>query len=86
LGMINRQIKLISLTKKVFEEGGTVRDVPGKLGLPGFLGKKLSDQAGRWRYEELEAAVAHLYRADGLLKRGAAERSVLENLVIALCL
>jgi DNA polymerase III subunit delta len=86
LGMINRQIKLISLTKKVFEEGGTVRDVPKKIGLPGFLGKKMSDQAGRWRFEELEAALAHLYRADGLLKKGAAERSVLENLVIALCL
>ncbi len=86
LGMINRQIKLISLTKKVFEEGGTVRDVPKKVGLPGFLGKKLSDQAGRWHFEELEAALAHLYRADGLLKKGAAERSVLENLVITLCL
>jgi DNA polymerase-3 subunit delta len=86
LGMINRQIKLISLTKKVFEEGGTVRDVPRELGLPGFLGRKLSDQAGRWRFEELEAALAHLYRADGLLKKGTAERSVLENLVISLCL
>jgi len=86
LGMINRQIKLISLTKKVFEEGGTVRDVPRKVGLPGFLGKKLSDQARRWHFDELEAALGHLYRADGLLKKGAAERSVLENLVMALCL
>lgn len=86
LGMLNRQIKLISQTKTILGKGGQVRDLPKKLGIPSFLGNKIAQQSKRWTLEELEKALYLLYRSDGLLKTGASERTVLENLVISLCL
>jgi DNA polymerase III subunit delta len=86
LGMIQRQIKLISQTKRILDKGGQVRDLPKKLGIPNFLGNKIALQSKRWSLEELEKALHLLYRSDGLLKTGASDRTVLENLVISLCL
>ena len=86
LGMLNRQIRLLSHTKKVLEGGGHVRDLPMKVGIPGFLGNKIAQQSRKWGFEEIEGALHLLYRSDGLLKRGASERTVLESIVISLCL
>jgi DNA polymerase III subunit delta len=85
LGMLNRQIRLISHTKRVLEGGGKLSDLPKKVGIPGFLGKKIAQQSRKWEAEELEAALHLLYRSDGLLKRGSSERTVLETLVLQLC-
>ncbi len=86
LGMLNRQIRLISHTKKILEGGGQVKDLPMKVGIPGFLGNKIAQQSRKWEFEEIEDALHLLYRSDGLLKRGSSERTVLENIVISLCL
>lgn len=86
LGMLNRQIRLLSNTKGFLEQGGQIRDLPKKLGIPGFLGKKIAQQSRKWRFEEFEDTLHLLYRSDGLLKRGSAERTVLENIVISMCL
>jgi len=85
LGMLNRQMRLISHTKRVLEGGGQVRDLPKKVGIPGFLGNKIAQQSRKWKFEEIEDALQLLYRSDGLLKRGSSERTVLENIVISLC-
>lgn len=85
LGMLNRQIRLISHTKRVLEGGGQVKDLPRKVGIPGFLGNKIAEQSRKWNFEEIEDALHLLYRSDGLLKRGSSERTVLENIVISLC-
>lgn len=86
LGMLNRQIRLITQTKRLLDRGGQIRDLPRKLGIPNFLGNKMAQQSKQWRLEELEGAVHLLYRSDGLLKTGASDRTVLENLVVSLCL
>lgn len=85
LGMLNRQIRLISNTKRVLEEGGQIKDLPKRVGIPGFLGNKIAQQSRKWKFEEIEDALQLLYRSDGLLKRGSSERTVLENIVISLC-
>jgi len=85
LGMLNRQIRLLSNTKRVLEGGGQVKDLPKKVGIPGFLGNKIAQQSRKWKFEEIEEALQLLYRSDGLLKRGSSERTVLENIVISLC-
>jgi DNA polymerase III subunit delta len=85
LGMLNRQIRLISHTKKVLEEGGQVKDLPKKVGIPGFLGNKIAQQSRSWKFAEIEEAVHLLHRSDRLLKSGSSERTVLENIVLSLC-
>lgn len=85
LGMLNRQIRLISHTKRILEGGGQVKDLPKKLGIPGFAGNKIAQQSRMWNFEEIEDALHLLYRSDGLLKKGSSERAVFENIVTSLC-
>lgn len=85
LGMLNRQFRLLSHTKMVLDGGGKIRELPKKVGIPGFLGDRIARQAKKWNAEDLENALLLLYRSDGFLKKGSSERTVLENIVVRLC-
>ncbi len=85
LGMLNRQIRLLSHTKRVLADGGRIKDLPEKVGIPGFLGNRIAEQSRKWEVDDIEEAMHLLYRSDGLLKRGSSERRVLEHIVISLC-
>ena len=85
IGMLNRQIRLLWLTKALLEKGGRVQDVMRKLGLNNFSAHSFVKQSGNWAFNELRNGFQQLYRVDGLLKSGSRPRPVLENLVLTLC-
>jgi DNA polymerase III subunit delta len=85
IGMLNRQIRFLWLTKGILDRGGRSGEVSKKLGLPSFSAREFVQQAGRWSARELEKGLSLLYRADGRLKSGSRPDLILENLLIALC-
>jgi DNA polymerase-3 subunit delta len=86
LGMVARQIRLISQTKAGKREGRGKRGVVEKLKpLPDFVIDKCIAQEKLWAEKELEYALSHLYDADGLIRTGSKGDLVLENLVVRLC-
>lgn len=84
IGMLNRQLRLIWETKAVLERGGKKAAVAERLGAARFSADEFLVFARKWSAEELERGLAHLYRADGLLKSGSPGKLVLENLVLSL--
>lgn len=85
MGMLNREIRLLWITKVRLGGGEGASGVAGHLGLPPFAVEKLARNMGRWSVEDLEQALSLLYKADGLIKSGSRPRPVLENLVMTLC-
>ncbi|MBW1799277.1 MAG: DNA polymerase III subunit delta [Deltaproteobacteria bacterium] len=85
IGMLNRQIRLLWLTKALLEKGGRVHDVMRKLGLSNYSAQSFVRQSRNWAFNELENGFRLLYRVDGLLKSGSRPRPTLENLVLTLC-
>jgi len=85
LGMVARQIRLISQTKAGKREGRGKRGVAVRLkALPNFVIEKCIAQERFWGEKELEYALRHLYDADGLIRTGSKGDLVLENLVVRL--
>ncbi|MFH1488029.1 MAG: DNA polymerase III subunit delta [Pseudomonadota bacterium] len=85
LGMLNRQIRLLWLTKSLAGSGGRIPEISKKLGLPPFSAKAFIGQAAHWSGPELERGLSLLYEADGRLKSGSRPEPILENLFISLC-
>jgi DNA polymerase III subunit delta len=85
IGMLNRQMRLLWLTKFLARKGGEVADVMKKLGVPRFSGTALMRHGKRWRAAELERAFDLLYEADGRIKSGSRPKPVLETLILGLC-
>ena len=85
IGMLNRQIRLLWLTKGIMEKGGRTGEVSKKLGLPPFSAREFAKQSGLWSARELERGLSLLYRADGRLKSGSRPGPILETLLISLC-
>ncbi|MDY6882010.1 MAG: DNA polymerase III subunit delta [Desulfatiglans sp.] len=85
MGMLTRQIHLLWQTNSIIESGGRTNDVARKLQLRDFQAKRLVPQAKKWNDDDLEQALHHLYRADGLLKSGAQGQIVLEEVILSLC-
>ncbi len=85
MGMLNRQIRLLWQTKTVLEGGGLSSDVARRLRLASFQAGKLVKQSKNWSTDDFEGALDLLYQTDGLLKSGAQEYLVFENLVASLC-
>jgi DNA polymerase-3 subunit delta len=86
LGMVARQIRLISQTKAETRQGKGKKAVAERLKpLPGFVIEKCIAQERLWAEKELGYALSHIYDADGLIRTGSRGDLVLENLVIRLC-
>lgn len=86
LGMVARQIRLISRTKSGLKGGKGKGGVIEKLKpLPNFVIEKCIAQERLWQEKELEEALNHLYDADGLIRTGSKGDLVLESLVVQLC-
>lgn len=85
IGMLGRQIRILVLFKASMAEGKRPTEALKKLGLPGFMVRTLSSQVKVWEYRDLEDALEKLRRADDLVKSGADERLILENLVAEIC-
>jgi DNA polymerase-3 subunit delta len=86
LGMLARQIRLISQAKAGAREGrGKARIVERLKPLPSFVIDKCIAQEKHWEEKELEYALSRLYDADGLIRTGSKGDLVLENLLVRLC-
>jgi DNA polymerase-3 subunit delta len=85
IGMLNRQIRLLWLTKGVMVKRGGPEEVQKKTGLAGFPVKKLMEQAPRWTEKELRSALERLRWCDDRLKSGSDSRVILETLLLSLC-
>ncbi|MBW1689531.1 MAG: DNA polymerase III subunit delta [Deltaproteobacteria bacterium] len=86
LGMVARQIRLISQAKAGKREARGKRAVVERLKpLPNFVIDKCIAQEKLWAEKELEYALTHLYDADGLIRTGSKGDLILENLVVRLC-
>jgi DNA polymerase-3 subunit delta len=85
LGMLNRQVRLLWLSKEIADKGGRAKDVAKALGVPPFSARDFIKFSKNWTPGELERGIQLLYRADGLLKSGSRPGPVLENLVLSLC-
>ena len=84
IGMLNRQIRFLWLTKGIMEKGGRTGEVSKKLGLPHFSAREFAKQSRLWSAQELERGLSLLYRADGRLKSGSRPGPILETLLISL--
>lgn len=85
IGMLNRQVRLLWMTKGITEKGGKAGDVAKALGVPPFSARHLVTQSKHWSSEDLGKGLRLLYQADGLLKTGSRPGPVMENLIISMC-
>ena len=85
IGMLNRQLRLLWMTKGITEKGGKAGDVAKALGIPPFSARHLITQSKHWSPEDLEKGLRLLYQTDGLLKTGSRPGPVMESLVISMC-
>lgn len=86
LFMIARQVRMIWLARTALDEGASPGSLPGVLGVPPFVARKVADQARRFSRERIQRVHGELYRADRQLKSVRLSRSlVLERLVLGLC-
>lgn len=86
LFMIARQVRMIWLARAALDEGASPGSLPGVLGVPPFVARKVADQARRFTRERIERVHGELYRTDRLLKSARLSRPlILERLVLGLC-
>jgi DNA polymerase-3 subunit delta len=86
LFMIARQFRLIWRAIDALAAGARPGDLPGAIGLPPFVARKIAAQARRFDVDTIHAAHAEIHRADRALKRSRMPRGlILERLVIGLC-
>jgi DNA polymerase-3 subunit delta len=85
IGMLNRQIRLLWLTKAVLTQGGGAREASRKLGVPYFSAEEFVRESVRWSPMELEKGLMLIYEADGRLKAGARPVPIFETLIFSLC-
>lgn len=85
ISMLNRQIRLLWQAKGVLSKRGGAQEVQKKTGLPGFLAKKLLEQASGWTEKELRAALERLQWSDDRIKSGSSAKPILESLFLSFC-
>lgn len=84
--MLSRHIRQLIGARVLIRNGTDDRGMASVLGVPPFVARKLSEQAGRFQGAELESALARLARTDVDLK--SSRRSgglILEETVMDLC-
>ncbi|MFW6115235.1 MAG: DNA polymerase III subunit delta [Thermodesulfobacteriota bacterium] len=87
LGMVARQIRLISRTKAGLRQEKGRKAVMDRLKpLPAFVIEKCIAQEKLWKEKELGHALCQIYDADGLIRTGSRGDIILENLLLRLCL
>jgi DNA polymerase III subunit delta len=85
--MVARHIRQLLGARIHLHRRTNQRDLPGLLGAPPFMVRKLMEQARRFRGADLEAALARLARADLELKSSRRSGAlVIEEAVLDLCL
>jgi len=85
ISMLNRQIRLLWQAKGILLRRGGAQEVQKKTGLPGFLARKLVEQASGWTEKELHKTLERLQWSDDRLKSGSSAKPILENLFLSLC-
>jgi len=86
LGMVSRQIRLISRAKAGVRQQKGKKAVMDRLKpLPTFVIEKYIAQEKLWREKELGQALCKIYDADGLIRTGSRGDIILENLLLRLC-
>lgn len=85
VGMLNRQIRLLWLSKVIVERGGNTRDVATMLGPARLSADDFVRYSKSWSVGELEKALSLLYDVDGLLKSSSRPKPVLEHLIMSIC-
>jgi DNA polymerase-3 subunit delta len=84
VGMLTRQIRIISQAREFMTNGVPRPEMAKKLGVPNFVVGKVLEQAQRWQEKDLEKALKLLYQVDGRLKMGSQAALVLENFVLSI--
>ncbi|RMF41853.1 MAG: DNA polymerase III subunit delta [Anaerolineae bacterium] len=82
-GMIVRQFRLLLLAREVLDDGGQVNDVAAQVGMPMFVARKITPQAGRFTLEALETIYHRLLDVDEAIKSGEIEAETALNVLTA---
>lgn len=85
VSLLARQVRLMWQTQEMSKEGYGSREIAERLGLVPFIGEKLLKQSKNFTSDILKQATLALATADYELKSGKANKSVLEEIIIAMC-
>lgn len=85
VSLLTRQVRLMWQAKEMSKEGHGSREIAERLGLVPFIGEKLLKQSKNFTSDILKQATLALATADYELKSGKANKSVLEEIIIAMC-
>lgn len=69
-GMVVRQFRLLTLSRDVMDDGGTLQEVTEVLGVHPFVAKKSFEQARNFRMDSLQAIYHRLLAMDEAAKTG----------------
>ena len=86
ISMVERQLRLVCLTRYWNERRVSPQELPGKLGVPPFVARKTAEQARRNSWPDLDRRYRRLLEADLAFKTGRvdSEDLALELLVVDL--
>lgn len=85
VSLLARQVRLMWQAREMANEGYGSREIAERLGLVPFIGEKLLKQSKNFTTDILKQATLALAMADYELKSGRANKSVLEEIIIAMC-
>ncbi len=85
VALLARQVRLMWQAKELAKDGYGAREIAEKLGLVPFIGEKMLKQSKNFTPEVLKQASLALATADYDLKSGRANKSALEEIIIAMC-
>ena len=66
--MIVRQFRLLIQAREILDEGGSAQQIEQEMKQPGFVAKKLADQAQRFSMTRLESIYQRLFEMDEAMK------------------
>lgn len=86
MALIVRQVRMLWQAKELILQGIDGRRLAPSLGVPPFIGEKIARQSRNFSVSALKKALLELAAADYNLKVGKADGSVLERIMIEMCL
>ncbi len=85
VSLLARQVRLMWQAKEMSKDGYGSREIAERLGLVPFIGEKMLKQSKNFTSEILKEVTLALAAADHDLKSGRANKSALEEIIIAMC-
>ena len=83
IAMVERQLRLLALTRESMDQGVAQRDLGGRLGVSPFVLRKTVEQARHLSREDITERYRRLLEADLAIKRGLMEPDLALELLVA---